>query len=105
MYLRIFACRLTTIDYVLILQLAVHYITYWVFVVFLDPAKEVSVGLHEPVGPCNEMASLTTPFGQVLCPITNYLAMKFVRRRRSVISNHKIDNVIISDNYNAAEIS
>ncbi|XP_023945394.2 uncharacterized protein LOC112051101 [Bicyclus anynana] len=58
--------RLTAIDYVLILQLALHYIIYWVFVVFFDPAKEVSVGLHEPVGPCNEVASLITPFGQTL---------------------------------------
>nr|XP_034839718.1 uncharacterized protein LOC117995809 [Maniola hyperantus] len=58
--------RLTTIDYALILQLAVHYIIYWIFVVFFDPTKEISVGLHEPVGPCNEVASLTTPFGQTL---------------------------------------
>ena len=49
----------------LILQLVAHYVTYWVFVVFFDPAKERSVGLHEPVGPCNEVASLVTPFGQV----------------------------------------
>ncbi|XP_050360894.1 uncharacterized protein LOC126780446 isoform X2 [Nymphalis io] len=58
--------KLTKIDYVLILQLAVHYITYWVFVVFFNPEKEWSSGLHEPVGPCNEVASLTSPFGQTL---------------------------------------
>lgn len=49
----------------LILQLAIHYIIYWVFVVFFHPEREWSLGLHEPVGPCNEVATLTTPFGQV----------------------------------------
>ncbi|KOB73969.1 Uncharacterized protein OBRU01_03538 [Operophtera brumata] len=47
----------TFIDYILILQLAIHFITYWVFVVWFNPENEVSVGLHEPVGPCNEMAN------------------------------------------------
>nr|AXY94765.1 GMPiso00160 [Galleria mellonella] len=58
--------RLTTIDYVLILQLVIHYVIYWVFVVFFHPEREWSLGLHEPVGPCNEVATLTTPFGQTL---------------------------------------
>ncbi|CAG4929378.1 unnamed protein product [Parnassius apollo] len=58
--------KLTTIDYVLLLQLAVHYAIYWLFVVFFDPNKERSLGLHEPVGPCNEVSSLMTPFGQTL---------------------------------------
>ncbi|KAG6457988.1 hypothetical protein O3G_MSEX010600 [Manduca sexta] len=57
---------LTGIDYLMILQLVIHYMTYWVFVMFFDPEREVSVGLHEPVGPCNEVASLVTPFGQTL---------------------------------------
>ncbi|KAL0902549.1 hypothetical protein ABMA27_000391 [Loxostege sticticalis] len=58
--------RLTAIDYVLVLQLALHYSIYWIFVVFFDPARERSEGLHEPVGPCDEVAYLTTPFGQTL---------------------------------------
>ncbi|XP_045784848.1 uncharacterized protein LOC123880655 [Maniola jurtina] len=58
--------KLTTLDYVLIIQLAVHYLIYWIFVVFFDPAKEISVGLHEPVGPCNETIPLITPFGKTL---------------------------------------
>ncbi|XP_046977191.1 uncharacterized protein LOC124543163 [Vanessa cardui] len=58
--------KLTKIDYVLILQLAIHYLTYWVFVVFFNPEREWSTGLHEQIGPCNEVASLTSPFGQTL---------------------------------------
>ncbi|KAL4703426.1 hypothetical protein ACJJTC_008145 [Scirpophaga incertulas] len=58
--------RLTAIDYVLIVQLAVHYLTYWCFVVFFYPEREWSLGLHEPVGSCVDVASLTTPFGQTL---------------------------------------
>lgn len=54
------------IDYVLLLQLAVHYLIYWVFVVFFDPEREWSLGFQEPVGPCNEVSSLVTPFGQTL---------------------------------------
>ncbi|KAJ2954411.1 hypothetical protein O0L34_g2676 [Tuta absoluta] len=57
--------KLSTIDYVLIVQLAVHYITYWVFVAFFHPEREWSLGLHEPVGPCNEVATLTTAFGKL----------------------------------------
>ncbi|XP_045784425.1 uncharacterized protein LOC123880364 isoform X2 [Maniola jurtina] len=60
------SASLTTLDYVLIIQLAVHYLIYWIFVVFFDPAKEISVGLHEPVGPCNETTPLITPFGKTL---------------------------------------
>lgn len=52
-------------DYVLLILLSAHYLLYWTYVVFLDPSKEWSVGLHEPVGPCDEQASLITPFGQV----------------------------------------
>lgn len=58
--------RLTKIDYVLIIQLALHYCIYLMFVVFFDPEKESSLGLHEPIGPCNIKDSLVTPFGQKL---------------------------------------
>ncbi|CAG4942030.1 unnamed protein product [Colias eurytheme] len=69
--------RLTKFDYVLILQLALHYIIYWSFVVFLNPEDEVSVGFHQPIGPCDDVTHFTSPFGQklskktFLCP-TNY---------------------------------
>ena len=31
-----------------------------------DPASEVSIGLHEPIGPCNEKVAIKTAFGQTL---------------------------------------
>ncbi|CAH2035186.1 unnamed protein product, partial [Iphiclides podalirius] len=58
--------KLSTVDYVLMMQLALHYAIYWIFVVFFHPEKEWSQGLHEPVGPCDEVSSLVTPFGQTL---------------------------------------
>ncbi|XP_022118415.2 uncharacterized protein LOC110995516 [Pieris rapae] len=58
--------RLTAFDYLLLLQLIVHYLAYWCFVMFMYPEKEVSVGFHQPVGPCDEKESLVTPFGQTL---------------------------------------
>lgn len=58
--------RLSSIDYVLIAQLALHYVIYLWFVVSWSPEREVSTGLHEPVGPCDQTASLVTPFGQTL---------------------------------------
>ncbi|KAF9417710.1 hypothetical protein HW555_005291 [Spodoptera exigua] len=58
--------KLTMIDYVLMVQLAIHYLLYLTFTIFFNPEQERSLGLHEPVGPCNEVATLTTPFGQVL---------------------------------------
>ncbi|KAL0902550.1 hypothetical protein ABMA27_000392 [Loxostege sticticalis] len=75
--------RLTTIDYVLILQLVVYFITYWVFVVFFNPEREWSLGLHETVGPCNEVSTLKTPFGPTLykrkyfCPADFHEAFDF----------------------------
>lgn len=58
--------RLTTIDYILLLQLAVHYLIYWVFVVFFNPEREWSLGFHEPVGPCQNVSRIVTPIGQTL---------------------------------------
>ncbi|KAJ0183795.1 hypothetical protein K1T71_000218 [Dendrolimus kikuchii] len=58
--------KLHVFDYILIFQLAIHYIIYWTFVVFFNPENERSLGLHEPIGPCHEMITLTTPFGHKL---------------------------------------
>ncbi|VVC86223.1 unnamed protein product [Leptidea sinapis] len=58
--------KLTAIDYALIMQLIVHYTIYWVFIIFFNPEDEISTGIHETVGPCDEKSSLTTPFGQTL---------------------------------------
>lgn len=51
---------------VLLLHLAVHYALYLGIVIFGYPEEEVSIGLHERIGPCNETVPLHTAFGTVL---------------------------------------
>jgi len=51
----------------LLLHLAVHYALYLGFVIFGYPEEEVSIGLHERIGPCNETVPLHTAFGTVSC--------------------------------------
>ncbi|CAG9558255.1 unnamed protein product [Danaus chrysippus] len=58
--------KLSSIDYLLLLQLFIHYAMYLTIVIFFNPEDERSLGLHEPVGPCTEQTSLVTPFGQRL---------------------------------------
>ena len=31
-----------------------------------DPTSEISIGLHEPIGPCEEKVAIKTAFGQTL---------------------------------------
>ncbi|KAK7869987.1 hypothetical protein R5R35_013754 [Gryllus longicercus] len=47
-------------------HLIVHYGLFLSMVLFGNPEKEVSIGLHETIGPCNETVSLQTAFGSVL---------------------------------------
>ncbi|XP_062614663.1 uncharacterized protein LOC134276426 [Saccostrea cucullata] len=50
----------------IILALVIHYSMY-VFLVFTaKPEKQVSVGLHEPIGSCQETTPVYTAFGHVL---------------------------------------
>jgi len=49
----------------LLLHLAVHYALYLGMVIFGYPEEEVSIGLHERIGPCNETVPLHTAFGTV----------------------------------------
>ncbi|OWR40598.1 hypothetical protein KGM_206050 [Danaus plexippus plexippus] len=66
--------KLSGIDYLLLLQLFIHYAMFFAIVILFNPEDERSLGLHEPVGPCTEKTSLVTPFGQrlfkrkYLCP-------------------------------------
>lgn len=69
--------RLTTVDYLLVLQLAAHFLLYWGMVVWGSPEREWSLGLHEPVGPCDQVATLVTPFGQVGSLLQLQLKKKF----------------------------
>lgn len=50
----------------LILLLIVHYSVYLCTVIFADPGKEVSVGMHEVTGPCDEIVKIPTAFGMEL---------------------------------------
>lgn len=47
-------------------EVIIHY-TYFIYLVYTSkPENNVVVGLHEPVGPCNETEPVQTPFGHVL---------------------------------------
>ncbi|OXA45718.1 uncharacterized protein LOC110856826 [Folsomia candida] len=46
----------------LVLALILHYSVYLGMALYGDPQHEVSVGLHEKIGPCNEMMELKTMF-------------------------------------------
>ncbi|KAL3876893.1 hypothetical protein ACJMK2_034674 [Sinanodonta woodiana] len=50
-----------------ILTLVILHYTFYIYLVFTaKPQNVVAVGLHEPVGSCNETTPVTTPFGHVL---------------------------------------
>ncbi|CAH0385600.1 unnamed protein product [Bemisia tabaci] len=51
---------------ILIPHLLIHYGLFYGCGIFGSPEKEVSIGLHEPVGPCNEYTSVQTVLGMVL---------------------------------------
>lgn len=51
--------------YLAVLSLVVHYITFLIIPAFFNPENETVIGLREPIGPCNQYQSLTTPLGMV----------------------------------------
>lgn len=46
----------------MVLALIMHYSVYLGMALYGDPEHEVSVGLHEKIGPCNEKMELQTLF-------------------------------------------
>lgn len=48
--------------------------------IFGDPSAEISIGLHEPVGPCDETEIVTTPLGH-----------KILKRKYLCLSKHDQD--------------
>ncbi|KAJ4439185.1 hypothetical protein ANN_15145 [Periplaneta americana] len=50
----------------LLFHLVLHYALFLCLVIFGYPEREVSVGLHERIGPCNETVPMHTAFGTVL---------------------------------------
>ncbi|XP_039287089.1 uncharacterized protein LOC111051266 isoform X2 [Nilaparvata lugens] len=51
---------------IIVVALLVHYLVFLSMVIVGNPENEVSTGLHEPTGPCNETAPLQTALGMVL---------------------------------------
>ena len=49
----------------LIFHLIIHYTLFLCLTIFGHPEEEVSIGLHERVGPCNENVPIQTAFGTV----------------------------------------
>ncbi|XP_024944272.1 uncharacterized protein LOC107271244 [Cephus cinctus] len=46
--------------------LMVYYSVFLAMALIGDPSKEVSIGLHEQIGPCDEMVPITSALGQTL---------------------------------------
>ncbi|XP_050312233.1 uncharacterized protein LOC126747554 [Anthonomus grandis grandis] len=51
---------------VLLFTLAVHYAVFWIITVFFNPENEVSTGIREQIGPCDEYVDMQTASGMVL---------------------------------------
>ncbi|XP_069705155.1 uncharacterized protein [Periplaneta americana] len=50
----------------LLFHLVLHYALFLCLVIFGYPEREVSIGVHERIGPCNETVPMHTAFGTVL---------------------------------------
>lgn len=55
-----------------VLSLILHYSCYMSCVLYFKPELEVSIGVHEKTGPCNETSPVQTAFGMV-CGGTSFL--------------------------------
>ncbi|XP_057664387.1 uncharacterized protein LOC130898849 [Diorhabda carinulata] len=61
-------------SWILLLHLIVHYVTFMLIPIMFNPEDEVSTGMKEPIGPCNEFVPLHTIVGltlkkrKYLCP-------------------------------------
>ncbi|XP_033209132.1 uncharacterized protein LOC117167967 isoform X2 [Belonocnema kinseyi] len=53
-------------DYLLLNYLVIYYLIFFGMALIGDPSSEVSIGLHEPIGPCEEKVAIKTAFGQTL---------------------------------------
>ncbi|XP_075229105.1 uncharacterized protein LOC142328863 [Lycorma delicatula] len=50
----------------LVFSLIMHYSVFLLIVIFGKPENEISIGLHEPTGPCNVTVQLHTALGMIL---------------------------------------
>ncbi|XP_063215583.1 uncharacterized protein LOC134527127 isoform X2 [Bacillus rossius redtenbacheri] len=51
---------------IILVPLFLHYALFLCLAMFGNPEEEVSVGLHEPIGPCNETVTFQNPLGMDL---------------------------------------
>ncbi|KAJ8941977.1 hypothetical protein NQ314_010201 [Rhamnusium bicolor] len=58
--------------WILIAHLVLHYSSFLIMPIFFNPEDEISTGLKEPIGPCNEYVGIQTAFGMTL-PKRKYL--------------------------------
>lgn len=52
--------------WILIGYLLIHYTVFMIMPIFFNPEDEISTGLKEPIGPCNEYEEVKTAFGMTL---------------------------------------
>ncbi|KAL1517192.1 hypothetical protein ABEB36_000988 [Hypothenemus hampei] len=52
--------------FLLLAHLVFHYISFWLMPVLFNPEDEVSTGIKEQIGPCNEYVPVQTVSGKVL---------------------------------------
>nr|AEE62913.1 unknown [Dendroctonus ponderosae] len=52
--------------FLLILHLVLHYTTFWIIPILFNPENEISTGIKEQIGPCNEYVAVQTISGMIL---------------------------------------
>lgn len=49
----------------LVSYLVLHYTVFWIMPIFFNPENEISTGIREQIGPCNEHVPIQTISGKV----------------------------------------
>ncbi|KAK7066324.1 hypothetical protein SK128_015350 [Halocaridina rubra] len=52
--------------FIIVFNMLLHYGLYWCMAAFGSPEQEISIGLHERTGPCDQKTNVYTAFGQIL---------------------------------------
>ncbi|XP_018572213.1 uncharacterized protein LOC108911701 isoform X2 [Anoplophora glabripennis] len=52
--------------WILIVHLIIHYAAFMIMPIFFNPEDEISTGLKEPIGPCDQYEDVKTAFGMTL---------------------------------------
>lgn len=51
--------------FLLIWHLVLYYTTFWIIPIVFNPENEISTGIKQPIGPCNEYVPVQTASGKV----------------------------------------